>query len=81
MSDADEGPIIVPFGPTRAVPPGHRWCMACDGSGEDLLTQGEPCEVCNGKGYWNAVDIQEYHAKYPHICQQSCREQHRAPYM
>lgn len=73
--------ILVPFGPTREVPKGHRWCNACDGSGIDYTEkdEGEECEVCKGKGHWNADDIREYHERHPRVCQQACGEHHREP--
>lgn len=63
--------VLVPFGPTHPVPAGHKWCFACDGAND-----GPGCEVCGGKGYHNADDIDRYHAKHPHICRMSCGTEH-----
>src|SRR5512141_1713699 len=55
----------------------YRLCNACGGTGK--RGEGGKCEVCAGKGAWNAMDIQRYHEKYPHVCKQSCGEKHIAP--
>lgn len=75
--------VLVPFDPTRAVPPGHQWCMLCDGERTmwDHDAKDEmimiTCLICKGKGYWNAEDIRDYHAKAPEICKQTCGSEHR----
>ena len=73
--------ILLPFGPTREVPEGYRWCFACDGSGKARYEDDAPCEVCRGKGHWNADDLRAYHKKFPHICKESCGERHREPFI
>lgn len=69
-------PVLVPFGPTVEVPAGHRWCFACNGHGRE---EDKPCQVCQGKGYWNAEDIKLYHERNPQVCRKSCGERHVAP--
>lgn len=64
-------PILIPFGPTHAVPAGYKWCFACDGGND-----GPSCEVCGGKGHHNEDDIARYHAKCPHVCRMSCGTEH-----
>ena len=71
------GVLLVPFGPTRPVPKGHRWCFVCDGSGSK---DGGPCEICKGKGHWNDNDIAEHHQRHPEICRLSCGERHISPF-
>lgn len=75
----DNNAVLVPFGPTRAVPENHRWCFACDGSGKSCNEEQPCCEACKGKGHWNAEDIRDYHAKHPDVCQQVCGLTHREP--
>ena len=77
---------IVQFGPTRPVPKGRQWCMACDGEG--LVYHGaedekRTCEVCNGAGHWGADEIRDYHRRAPEVCRAACGEQHveRSPPM
>ena len=79
MSNKNEGPVLVPFGPDREVPKCHRWCNACDGSGNDSLKDDAKCVVCHGKGHWNAKDIDQYHVEYPDVCRRSCGEHHKTP--
>lgn len=70
--------VLSTFGPNRPVPPGHRWCMACDGSGKGYAEDDSPvaCEVCKGKGHWNIADIKEYHTRHPQACRDSCGGTH-----
>ena len=56
----DKNPVLLPFGPTRPVPKGHRWCFSCDGTGVHSLTGEGLCRVCQGKGHWNLEDIERY---------------------
>lgn len=70
--------VLMSFGPTRPVPKGHRWCMACDGEGKQWDRNGieMACEVCQGKGHWNNDDIRRYHERAPEICRQACGANH-----
>lgn len=63
----------------KRAPKNHRWCNACGGDGRKCGDRRRKCEVCKGKGYWNAQDILDYHTKYPHVCRASCGERHREP--
>ena len=65
--------------PPKRVPKNHRWCNGCGGNGRNGGYQRRPCEVCRGKGVWNAEDIRQYHEKYPNLCKQSCGDTHRDP--
>ena len=78
---SDEGPILVPFGPTGPVPEGHQHCNSCingfkrDGGGNKI-----PCNICKGKSFWNAVDIREHHERNPRFCKMTCGDTHRDPH-
>ncbi|MFH0779781.1 MAG: hypothetical protein V1928_02875 [Parcubacteria group bacterium] len=76
---SDRQIVLVPFGPTRKVPKGHRWCFKCDGAGKDYLPNGKTkkCPVCNGKGHWNAEDIDRWHKENPSVCRRECGKVHR----
>ncbi len=67
----------IAYDPTRRGPEGHRWCMACDGDGRSGHDRRKKCEVCQGKGYWNAQDIDQYHASRPRLCREQCGKAHR----
>lgn len=62
------------------VPPRHQYCNACE-EGVAYRDGPEPCEICQGKGYWNAEDILQYHIKYPEMCKERCGEEHIPPYL
>ncbi len=53
--------ILVPFGPTRSIPPGYDHCFACDGSGKSSMDWRKKCKPCRGKGYHNHDDMMIYH--------------------
>jgi hypothetical protein len=61
----------------QKLPKGCRWCNACGGVFDGF--EDKSCEVCKGKGYWNAKDIEAYHIKYPSVCRASCGKAHRDP--
>lgn len=64
-----------------AVPPEHRICNGCGGNGRDGSAGPGPCEICVGKGFWSAADIDAYHERHPHVCKGSCGEKHSSPYL
>ena len=64
----------------KPVPKGHKRCFDCSGFG---IKDSESCKVCKGKGYWNIVDMQDYHDKYPELCNSPndgfCADHHIEP--
>jgi hypothetical protein len=63
----------------KKLPAHHRWCNACGGDGRACQDRRRKCEVCVGKGYWNAEDIAAYHKRAPEVCKASCGEKHIDP--
>lgn len=71
----DEEQVFVLVGPVGHVPESHQCCNLCGGESD----VDHPCELCKGKGYWNADDIRQYHRKYPDVCLTSCGMEHLEP--